>query len=442
MSYLGNVGLSNKTDGLYLGLVNLSLNTSANQLLYSPNGYDISGLNVSDGLNISGTNLSTVGNPNIQLVSNSLFANDNLVSIQSQVNLANQADVVYISSGSYTENLTINNKYNISLNAPEGSITEILGNFNISGNSELIRLNNIQLQGLQTNYSGVGRYILNRINHQGQSGLLNVVEIKDCTKYITFENCDWDQYCTLRVTSTFYSVVYFINCNFGGCSITLQNAISNQQVIFSNCAGFTSFPTSTKCTFIGMNVLTSGESINTATTVKATTIDNSYFIIDGNSTSGSTNKVITTDGENGLKLTSIGGPSSFYNVMYENGQQTDASGSSIILFTKTNQGNIIPDLRALVQFIANFTLSGDNTDIITFEFIDDQTSTVLSTMRQTIAANGSANNRHFNIAVNFDFVMSANFTMNFSVKATALNHTLSVDEDDFYSIIFNEVQPA
>ena len=66
MSYLGNVGLSNKTDGLYLGLVNLSLNTSANQLLYSPSGYDISGLNVSDGLNISGSNISTVGNPNIQ----------------------------------------------------------------------------------------------------------------------------------------------------------------------------------------------------------------------------------------------------------------------------------------------------------------------------------------------------------------------------------------
>jgi hypothetical protein len=41
--YTGQVGLSNKTDGIYLGKVNLSLDVSNNAVLSSPNGYDISG---------------------------------------------------------------------------------------------------------------------------------------------------------------------------------------------------------------------------------------------------------------------------------------------------------------------------------------------------------------------------------------------------------------
>jgi hypothetical protein len=46
MSYLGNVGLSDKTDGLYLGSVSLSnLNSDANSVLYSVNGSDIKGDN-------------------------------------------------------------------------------------------------------------------------------------------------------------------------------------------------------------------------------------------------------------------------------------------------------------------------------------------------------------------------------------------------------------
>ena len=105
---------------------------------------------IGTGLAVLSDTLYTVGNPAIQIVSNSLFSNDNLVSIQSQVNLATQADVIYISSGSYTENVNIDAKTNISLNAPEGSITEIIGDFSITGESELIRLNNIQLQGLIT----------------------------------------------------------------------------------------------------------------------------------------------------------------------------------------------------------------------------------------------------------------------------------------------------
>lgn len=435
MSYIGNIGLSNKTDGLYLGLVNLSLNTSANQLLYSPNGYDISGLNLSDGLNISGSDLKTVGNPDIQIVSNSLFANDNLVSIQSQVDLASQADVVYVSSGSYTENLTIDNKFNISLNAPEGGITEILGNFNITGNSELIRLNNIQLQGLQTNYSGVGRYRLNRINHQGQLGLLNVVAVKDCTKYITFENCEWDQYCTLRVSSTFYSVVYFINCNFGGCSITLQNVVSNQQVIFSNCAGFASFPTSTKCTFVGMNVLTTGESLNTTTTTST-----QYFRIANNSTSTSTNEIITTNGSSGLKLSPMGGYNGMRMNYFYNAQQTvKPAVTKLTLYDENVSFNITPNYRQLLNCIFNFTIAGGATDL-TFDLVDvTSTPVTLATVYQTIN-----NNNHHVMPVAFQWTQ-ANAQTSIKLKITvsvSAGGTASTDILDFISLQQIELSPS
>ena len=43
MSYLGQIGITNKTDGVYLGKVNLSIDVSNNAVLSSPNGYDISG---------------------------------------------------------------------------------------------------------------------------------------------------------------------------------------------------------------------------------------------------------------------------------------------------------------------------------------------------------------------------------------------------------------
>jgi hypothetical protein len=318
------------------------------------------------GLNVVDDTLYTVGNPAIQITSNSLFANDNQVSIQSQVNLATQADVIYISSGSYTENLTIDAKTNISLNAPEGSITEIIGDFSITGDSELIRLNNLQLQGLITNYSGIGRYIINRVNHQGESGLINVITIKDATAYMTFQNCEFDQYCTLRVSSSFYSIAYFINCNFGGCPITLQNA-SQMQVIFNNCAGFVSFPSTTKCSFFGMNVLTTGESRNTATT-----IDNLYFRIANNSTSESTNEIITTDGISGLKLTPLKG----YNVsslIYQEAKQQSlnpptGTSNPITLYTSTVYA-ITSNLRQLLNCIFNFSISG-GAAVLTFTLYD------------------------------------------------------------------------
>ena len=51
MSLVGAVSLTNKEEGLFLGSVNLdNLNVDPNQLVYSTDGINMSGLNISSGL--------------------------------------------------------------------------------------------------------------------------------------------------------------------------------------------------------------------------------------------------------------------------------------------------------------------------------------------------------------------------------------------------------
>jgi len=388
---------------------------------------------IGTGLNVVDDTLYTVGNPAIQIVSNSLFSNDNSVSIQSQVNLTTQADVVYLSSGSYTENVNIDAKYNISLNAPEGSITEIIGNFSITGDSELIRLNNIQLQAETVDYSGVGRYILNRVNHQGTSVLTNFVTVKDATAYMTFQNCEFDQYCSLVVRS-FYSVVYFINCNFGGCTITLNNS-NNQQVIFNNCAGFTSFPTTTKCTYFGMNVLTTGESRNSATTLDAL-----YFRIANNSTSTSTNEIITTNSTSGLKLSPMNGYDGMrMNFYYREQQTVKGAVNKLTLYESASTFSITPLYRQILNCIFNFTVAGGAT-VLTFDLRDITTGDVaLDTVNQSINAN-----LHHVMPVSFNWTQASGQS-SIKLKITvslSLAGTASTDTDDFISLQQIQLSPS
>ena len=391
------------------------------------------------GLNDTDNTLSTVGNPAIQLTSNSLYANDNQVSIQSQINNANQADVVYVSAGSYGERMVINNKYNMAITAPYvgNSICEVLNGLEITGTSEIIRISNIQFEGTGSVINGQGRHYLNRVSFQGALGNINTLTISGfgAGKFITLENCEFDNYCAITIANTFAGVLYFINCNFGGASITLSQ-FSNQQVIFNNCAGFSSFPT--RSTFFGMNVLTTGESRNTSTT-----LDSPYFLIGGVSTISSLNQVLTTDGENGVKLTPMGGAFSFYNVMNETSQQTVKNGTSaspIVLYSRVDQGNLIQGLNCIVEFIANFSTTQDG--IITFKFIDSRTPlSPLATVIQMCRANGTP--KHFHIPINFNFPLPVDSnTLTFSITASIEAGDIDTDTNDFYSITFNEIKGA
>lgn len=219
MSLIGSVSITNQENGLYLGRVNVE--------------------------NLPDT-----------LISNSFYVNEKIDTMQSKVDESTQADCIYISSGSYNENVQIIDKYNISLLAPTvgNTICEVKG-LSISGNSELIRLVSLQIEGISNSIAGVGRHHIYKCVYQGFSTQTNFITIKDCSKYIVFENCEFDQYCNLTVANSFLSVVYFINCNFGGATLNFNQA-SNQQVILNNCAGFVSLPTN--ALQVGLNVLATG----------------------------------------------------------------------------------------------------------------------------------------------------------------------------------------
>lgn len=232
MSLIGSVGLTNNQDGLFLGHVNVD---NADEFA---------------------------------LTSNSIYVNDNIKTIQSAVNEVTQADVIYISSGSYNESVSITNKYNMALTAPSvgavaNTLCEILNGVVIDGTSELVRLNNLQIKGANSQIFGVGRNRVNNCIFTGTAVQTNIIEIgKNCTKFLVFTNCEFDNYCNVTVSNLFTSVVYFINCNFGSCTLTLSQA-SPLQVIINNCSGFVTFPVN--ATYYGMNVLASGVS-NLSTT--------------------------------------------------------------------------------------------------------------------------------------------------------------------------------
>lgn len=229
---IGSVSLTNREDGLYLGKVNVE--------------------------NLPDT-----------LTSNSLYVNDGENTIQSKVDVATQADCIYISSGSYGENVQIHDKLNIALIGPQtgNTICEITGGLSLTGTSEMIRLVSLQIEGNDNTIKGVGRHYLYKCVFQGFSTQTNFITIKDCTKYITFEGCEFDQYCNITINHSFASVCYFINCNFGGATLNF-NQTSPLQVILNNCAGFVSLPAN--ATQVGLNVLANGISNFQTTNINGT----------------------------------------------------------------------------------------------------------------------------------------------------------------------------
>lgn len=158
---------------------------------------------------------------------------------------------------------------------------------------------------------------------------------------------------------------------------------------------------------------------------------------------GGVDKVLTSDGAQGLKWTPAGGAYSFYNVMNETDQQTVKNGtpaSPIVLYSKVDQGNLIQGLNCIVEFIANFSTTQNG--IITFKFVDSRTPLLpLATVRQMCRVNGT--DKHFHIPINFNFVLPVDsYTLTFEITASIEAGDIDTDTNDFYSITFNEIKGA
>ena len=278
MSLVGSVSLTNKT-GLFLGSVNVdNFNLQANQIAYSDNGTDLEGLNIGVGLQKLNDNLKTIGNPDIQLTVNSIYVNDNIKSIQTAIDESTQAHVIYVSAGSYGGLVSIVDKVNIAIQCPDvgNTICEALDGILIGGTSEAIRIANLQIEpGVDSSIiSGVGRHVFKNVVFQGFQDKNHIIEIgKNSTKFMTFVDCEFDEFCAITISPSLGNTLYFINCNFNGCSINYNNS-SPLLVIMSNCANLLSFPTTSQATLIATNILSSGISTNHTTLLNSTNIAN------------------------------------------------------------------------------------------------------------------------------------------------------------------------
>tara|TARA_R110000868_G_C10972986_1_gene771129 strand:- start:20184 stop:22781 length:2598 start_codon:yes stop_codon:yes gene_type:complete len=196
--------------------------------------------------------------------------------------ITNQGTVVNISQGSFggATPLVIN-KDNIALIAPPSTpaLVEFAYEISTASTADRIRMRYLSFDADFNAASNRSTY-----NHCTFNENLNI-QTSATAGYMTFANCEFAAGKIISVQNTYASVVYFINCNFDGCSFAL-NQFSNQQVIFSNCAGFVSFPTN--ATYAAINTLTSGYIQNTVTkTLLATG-------------AGSSGQVLTSGGSGGL----------------------------------------------------------------------------------------------------------------------------------------------
>ena len=227
MSLIGSVSLTEPKDGIYLGRVNVdNYNLEPNQIAYSADGINLEGLNLGAGLDILGSDLQTIGNPEIQLVSNSIYVNDNVgaTPIQTAIDNATQSDVLYISSGSYGEpQVSINSKYNIALSGPptgqySSTVCEVLNGFTLKGTTEQVRFSNLQIKG-SNSLSGIGRFKFQGCVFSGTSGSPCSITVNNLTQFIN--------YLTNKIftnTSKYYLFVHNFFLNFTTYIITTNSS--------------------------------------------------------------------------------------------------------------------------------------------------------------------------------------------------------------------------
>ena len=155
------------------------------------------------------------------------------------------------------------------------------------------------------------------------------------TEYMTIANCEFSAGKTITFSQFMGSVVYIIECNIAGANLVF-NQSSPLQVIFSNCSGFVSLPTSSQATLVGLNVLASGAVVqhNISKIVLPTG-------------EGNNNQVLTSTGSgNCIWTTPSGGGGGSGGIMLESINEV-LRGQTII--TKNGDQIVLPNITAVVQ---------------------------------------------------------------------------------------------
>jgi hypothetical protein len=189
------------------------------------------------------------------ITSNTFYVNDNVNNINDVIGLMGSGDIAIMSAGTFGQSSDIT--WNVAQSGLSGSVAPAPLSFLTTANASRftvtatqVRIANIKYQ-LPVFLSGNNCVVDNCDFDSAVTIGTNV------TGFITINNCEFGNTPVITVASTFTNVLYFINCNFASSTFSLLNP-SASQVIFNNCAGFTSYPTN--ATYVGINVLSAGSS--------------------------------------------------------------------------------------------------------------------------------------------------------------------------------------
>lgn len=320
----GNIHLGATLDAQSNNLINVS-NINGNPVQYLTEG---------QGINISNSLISTIGNPDIGLTTLSYYVNDGEKDLQTALTEASglQDVNIYMSGGSFGGNdITISGQTNQNIIAPNnvGTICELGSsgtprNVTIT-NSTRVCINNLQINGNLILSGTGGSHKFLRCNFK--SGVVTLTGLTG--GFVVFENCEWTNSQVVHLAG-FAGVVYYINCNFGNATWTCDQSLATQ-VILTNSSGLTSFTLPAKRTLAGLCSLTNGTiNINT-NNLNTTTINGSAYPPTG-STFDPTAQVPVKYGSSGVgasagaRSVSIGDGSGA-NSIFPNAQDSIAIGT-------------------------------------------------------------------------------------------------------------------
>lgn len=172
--------------------------------------------------------------------SNTYYVNDNEGGISGSINdvlaLLTQGELLKVSAGSYAAEDVLVEKTNIGISAPivgGRTITEI-GTSGLSrtltiDNSERVRMDGFQINGLTTINGTLHKHYFSNMNFNG--GLTIDGGVGD---FMIFKDCEINV--GLTINATFGGVIYFYRVNFQNQPLTC-NQSSPLQVVMIDCAG-------------------------------------------------------------------------------------------------------------------------------------------------------------------------------------------------------------
>jgi len=217
-----------------------------------------------DGTTITATVDGVISATSQGITSNTFYVNDNVNTINDVLPLMGIGDIAIVSAGSFGNTTDIT--WNKAQTGLSGSVAPIPLTFLTTANASRftvtatqVRIANIKFQ-LPVFLSGNNTTLDNCDFDSALTIGTNV------TGYIAITNAEFVGTQTITVANTFANVCYFINCDFAGSTFAL-NQSSASQVIFNNCAGFTTYPAN--ATYVGINTLTAGTAQLSTNTIKS-----------------------------------------------------------------------------------------------------------------------------------------------------------------------------